>query len=129
MDDNEIRFATLNFGYRLTGDKFKKVYDENTGTYHNEIDDDKMNSIRNGGILTIYGQVKTYSNDVLGDVTTIKLFQYQVYNISDDKPKFLIKKIFDITKEGVDVNHQDKLTVKLSDVLWTIPEQRFVGNK
>lgn len=113
----------------LTGDKFKKVYDENTGTYHNEIDGDKMNSIRNGGILTIYGQVKTYSNDVLGDVKTIKLFQYQVYNVSDDKPKFLIKKIFDITKEGVDVNHQDKLTVKLSDVLWTIPEQRFVGNK
>ena len=113
----------------LTGDKFKKVYDENTGTYHNEIDDAKMNSIRNGGILTIYCQVKTYSNDVLGDVTTIKLFQYQVYNVSDDKPKFLIKKIFDITKEGVDVNHQDKLTVKLADVLWTIPEQRFVGNK
>ena len=73
--------------------------------------------------------MKTYSNDVLGDVKTIKLFQYQVYNVSDDKPKFLIKKIFDITKEGVDVNHHDKLTVKLSDVLWTIPEERFVGNK
>ena len=88
-----------------------------------------MNSIRNGGTLTIYGQVKTYSNDVLNDVTTIKLFQYQVYNVSDDKPKFLIKKMFDIANERIDVNNQDTLTVKLSDVLWTIPEERFVGNK
>ena len=113
----------------LTGDKFKKEYDANTKTYHNEIDNDKMNSIKNGGILTIYGQVKTYSNDVLSDVNTIKLFQYQVYNVSDDKPKFLIKKIFDIAKESMDVKYQDTFTVKLSDVLWTIPEERFVGNK
>lgn len=85
----------------LTGDKYKKVYDGKTKSYHNEIDDDKMNSIKQGGILTIYGQVKTYSNDVLSDVNTVKLFQYQVYNVSDDKPKFLIKRIFDITKSIV----------------------------
>ena len=29
MDDNEIRFATLNFGYRLTGDKFKFLRNSN----------------------------------------------------------------------------------------------------
>lgn len=48
--------------------------------------------------MTIYGQVKTYSDDRLSDVKTIKLFSYQVYNVSDDKPKFLIEKTYDVTK-------------------------------
>lgn len=74
----------------LTGDKFKRV-----GS-HNEIDEKKVEKIKKGGKLSIYGQVKTYSNDMLSDVRTIKLFEYDVYNISDDKPKFLINKVYDI---------------------------------
>lgn len=60
-----------------------------------------MDAIRQGGILTIYGQAKTYSNDQLSDARTIKLFQYRIYNISDDKPKFLIDKIYDITRTAL----------------------------
>lgn len=76
----------------LSGDKFKDMGD------HNEIDEDKFKSIRQGGQLSIYGQVKTYSDDRLSDVKTIRLFTYSVHNISDDKPKFMIEKTYDITK-------------------------------
>jgi len=70
----------------LTGDKFRESEDKT----HNEIDDKKMKVIKEGGELSIYGQVKSYSNDMLSDVKTIKLFTYKIHNISDDKPKFLI---------------------------------------
>ena len=68
----------------LTGDKYTNKGD------HNEVDDDKMKVIKDGGELSIYGQVKTYSDGVLSDAKTIKMFTYRIYNISDDKPKFLI---------------------------------------
>lgn len=82
----------------LSGAKFKKVYDENGNWTHNVIDEDLVDKIKAGGQLVIYGQVKTYSDDKLSDVQTIKLFSYNIYNVSDDKPKFLIDKTFDITK-------------------------------
>lgn len=76
----------------LTGDKYKNMGD------HNEVDEDKVKALKAGGSLSIYGQVKVYSDGRLSDVRTIKLFSYQVYNVSDDKPKFLIQKTYDITK-------------------------------
>lgn len=76
----------------LPGDKYIDKGD------HNEVDHErkrktetpKMDAIKKGGQLSIYGQVKVYSDDKLSDVRTIKLFSYQIYNVSDDKPKFLI---------------------------------------
>lgn len=38
----------------LSGDKFKKVYEGGQWT-HNEIDDGKVDKIKDGGELTIYG--------------------------------------------------------------------------
>jgi len=49
----------------LTGDKFKKGWDNQTQTHYNEIDPKKVDAIKAGGELSIYGQVKTYSDDVL----------------------------------------------------------------
>lgn len=103
----------------LTGDKFKEAGD------HNVIDEDKVESIRKGGALSIYGQVKTYSNDNLQSVRTIKLFTYRVYNISDDKPKFLMEKTFDITKSTLNDVVKDKLKIEFSDVMWTIGRDSF----
>lgn len=109
----------------LTGDKFHQVWDEETHTYHNEIDKDKVDKIKKGGELTIYGQIKTYSDDKLSDVRTIKLFTYRIYNISDDKPKFLIEKIYDITKSSLQNNVKNKIKIDFSDVLWTLDESKF----
>ena len=109
----------------LTGDKFHQVWDENTNTYHNEIDKDKVDAIKKGGELTIYGQIKTYSDDSLSDVRTIKLFTYRVYNVSDDKPKFLIEKIYDITKSSLQNNVKNKIKIDFSDVMWTVDENKF----
>ena len=84
----------------LSGDKYKKVFSSSQDEewIGNEIDEDKLAKIKQGGELSIYGQVKTYSNDRLSDIKTIKMFSYKVYNISDDKPKFFIQKTFDIAK-------------------------------
>lgn len=105
----------------LTGDKFKESADKT----HNEIDEDKVKRIQEGGELSIYGQVKTYSDDKLSDARTIKLFSYRVYNISDDKPKFLIDKTFDITKTPLRTTFSNVVKIGFSDVLWTIDENKF----
>ena len=72
--------------------------------------------------MSIYGQAKTYSNDQLSDVKTIRLFTYQIYNISDDKPKFLINKTYDITQSSLVNNAEDVVKIEFSDVMWTIEE-------
>ena len=107
---------------KLSGDKWKKTYDDKGKWTGNEIDDDKVKTIKEGGTLTIYGQAKTYSDDVLSDVRTIRLFSYQIWNISDDKPKFLIKKTFDITKSSLTTSSEVNASLEFSDVLWTIEE-------
>ena len=103
----------------LTGDKFVDKGD------HNEIDEEKVRRIQEGGELTLYGQVKTYSNDMLSDVRTIKLFTYKVYNVSDDKPKFLIEKVFDITKTALKTNVENTIKIDFKNVMWTVDEDMF----
>jgi hypothetical protein len=106
----------------LTGDKYREVYDEETGISHNVVDADKMDAIKKGGELSIYGQVKVYSNDTLSDVRTIKLFSYRVYNVSDDKPKFLIEKTYDVTKATLNTKVSKNVVLEFADVLWQIDE-------
>lgn len=93
------------------------------------IDEEKVNEIKKGGILTIYGQVKIYQDDKLADVNTMKLFQYMIYNISDDKPKFMISKIYDITKSQLVNSMINKVKLEFSDVLHTIAPDKFVGTE
>ena len=66
--------------------------------------------------------MKTYSDDILSDTRTIKLFSYRIYNISDDKPKFLIDKIYDITKSSMNEYVSDKVSIRFSDVMWSIKD-------
>jgi len=103
----------------LTGDKYMDKGD------HNEVDDEKMEVIKKGGQLSIYGQVKVYSDDKLSDVKTIKLFSYQIYNVSDDKPKFLIEKTYDVTKASLHNKVSKHIKLEFSDVLWQIDENKF----
>ena len=103
----------------LTGDKFVDKGD------HNEIDEKKMDKLKEGGELAIYGQVKTYSGDQLSDVSTLKLFTYRVYNVSDDKPKFLIEKVYDITKTALTSNVENTIRIEFQNVMWTVDEDMF----
>lgn len=103
----------------LTGDKYTNKGD------HNEIDADKIGKIKEGGELSIYGQVKVYSDDKLSDVRTIKLFSYKVYNVSDDKPKFLIEKTYDVTKATLQTRVSKQVKLEFTDVLWQIDESQF----
>lgn len=108
----------------LSGDKFKKVYEGDTWT-HNEIDEKKIAEIKKGGELSIYGQVKVYSDDKLSDVRTIKLFSYQIYNVSDDKPKFLIEKTYDVTKATLQTKTTQMVKIDFSDLLLQLDESKF----
>ena len=100
---------------------------------HNEVDHErekktetpKMDAIKKGGQLSLYGQVKVYSDDTLSDVKTIKLFSYQIYNVSDDKPKFLIEKTYDVTKASLHNKTTKQIKLEFSDVLWQIDENQF----
>lgn len=101
----------------LSGDKYTD----------GKIDQKKVEDIQKGGVLSIYGQVKTYSNDKLSDVKTMKLFSYNVYNISDDKPKFLIDKTFDITQSSSANGYENKVDIEFGNVMWTLNEDDFEG--
>lgn len=46
-----------------------------------------------GGKLTLYAQMKWLINDLTASVKTIPLITYEIHNISDDKPKFFLKRI------------------------------------
>jgi hypothetical protein len=72
--------------------------------------------------------VKTYSDDTLSDVRTIKLFEYRVYNVSDDKPKFLIDKVYDIKTSTLKDNLRERIRIEFSDVMWTIDEADFIND-
>lgn len=103
----------------LSGGKYKRVGN------HNEIDPKQVDAIKRGGELSIYGQVKTYSDDVLCGAKTIKLFTYRIHNISDDKPKFLIQKTYDITKSTISSDISNNIEIEFSDVMWTLEEDQF----
>lgn len=46
------------------------------------------------GVLDVVAQFRYYRGGALYGYKNVKLASYQVYNISDDKPKFMIKKIY-----------------------------------
>ena len=46
-----------------------------------------------GGKLTLYAQMKWLINDLAASVKTVPLVTYEIHNISDDKPKFFLKRI------------------------------------
>ena len=52
------------------------------------------------GILDIILQIKYYSDQKLRGYKNIKILSYHIWNISDDKPKFVIKKTFEIQKDS-----------------------------
>ncbi len=110
---------------RLSGDKFKKVYDENGVWTHNEIDPEKVEQLKKGGKLSLYGQIKAFSNDRLVGVRLVKLFTYTIHNISDDKPKFLIEKTFDITKSSLTSSEGNPLKIEFSDVMWQMKPEWY----
>jgi hypothetical protein len=61
----------------------------------------------------------------LSDVRTIKLVSYAIHNISDDKPKFLIRKTYDVTKSVLNNVIKDKVSIEFSEVMWTIDEDNY----
>ena len=52
------------------------------------------------GTLDIVIQFRYYKGGNLYGYRNVKLASYQIYNISDDKPKFLMKKIMQLDRDG-----------------------------
>lgn len=51
------------------------------------------------GVLDVVVQFRYYYGNRLCGVKNIKTLSYMVYNVSDDKPKFVIKKVYQISKD------------------------------
>lgn len=51
------------------------------------------------GILDIVTQFRYYKGGTLCGYRNVRLASYQIYNISDDKPKFLIKNIYRMNRD------------------------------
>lgn len=52
------------------------------------------------GILDVILQIKYYSDQKLRGYRNVKVLSYHIWNISDDKPKFVVKKTFEIQKNS-----------------------------
>lgn len=57
------------------------------------------------GKLDIVVQFKYYDDGIIRGVKNVKMLTYQIFNISDDKPKFIMREIYRIDKDS-DVNNQ-----------------------
>ena len=65
------------------------------------------------GKLTLYAQMKFLVNDITASIKTIPLITYDIYNISDDKPKFFIKKLNEIP---LSATKKPIINIKFEDV-------------
>lgn len=52
------------------------------------------------GYLDIVAQFKYYEGDQLYGYKNVTLLSYRIYNISDDKPKFLLYKTYEVVKDS-----------------------------
>ena len=62
-------------------------------------------------IVDVVIQFRQYSNGRLVNYQNIVVATYQIFNISDDKPKFIIKKLNDISIDSMIENRQNKTFV------------------
>ena len=77
---------------------------------------------KTSGRLTLYAQMKWLVNDITSSMKLIPLVTYDIYNISDDKPKFLLKNAIGCgsspnTSPNVMLNIEDvSISLNTSDV-------------
>lgn len=96
---------------RLSGDRF---------TDQGMVDEDKVRQLTEGGTLSLYAQAKTYSAGVLRDVKLIRLFQYRVWNVSDDRPRFLIRRVYSLASDSNVESIVNQVNLEFQDVLCTV---------
>ena len=53
------------------------------------------------GILDIVLQLRYYAGDEIYGYRNVKALSYRIWNLSDDKPKFLIRKTYEIQKDSL----------------------------
>ena len=66
--------------------------------------------------INVVLQFRQYANGKLANYQNIVAATYQIFNISDDKPKFIIKKLNDISIDSAIENRENKIYVVASKV-------------
>ena len=112
---------TLYFNYgNYLNSPFDRV-DEN-GHIRSDVIEDSYLSVRSGesGILNIYAQLKFVVGDELVGFTNGRILSYEIHNVSDDKPKFVIRKIYQPTELDGDrvfgISQTNHIKIKLPDI-------------
>jgi len=86
------------------------------------------------GVLDIIVQFKHYIGGVLYGYKNVKVLSYHIYNISDDKPKFLMYKTYEVqpgqakhqVERGTVKFQVDSVNIQLEDYM-SEPEQTITG--
>lgn len=84
------------------------------------------------GYIDVIAQFKYYEGDQLYGYKNVTLLSYRIYNISDDKPKFLMSKTYEIVKDSAAYRPQagsvrvgvEGTTVELDDFR---PDEKATG--
>lgn len=69
------------------------------------------------GFLNIYLQFRYYSGGVLAGFNTGRILGYKIFNVSDEKPKFLVKRVFQPTEFDKDLIFGKNLKNDISVIL------------
>ena len=107
-DDNTIDLYFNYFNWFNT--PYVKIVDNKT--YIDTIPETYL-KLKSGedGMLDIIIQVKYYNGDELYGYKNIKVLGYHIWNLSDDKPKFLVQKVYELQKDsqGIDISEPSAL--------------------
>lgn len=69
------------------------------------------------GMLDIMLQFKNYVGTTLQGYKNVKVLSYKICNVSDDKPKFLVKKMFEVVNGQQEIEHEaSKAEFNISNV-------------
>lgn len=126
--DSDLNGITLYFNYSnylnspfiKLDDDYRPLIDTIDGTYL------KLKS-GESGYLDIVIQVKHKEDGALVGYTNIRLVRYQIFNISDDKPKFILRMVNKIQKDDYtqDTSEYNSCELVVNDI--TIQQEQLFG--
>ena len=76
--------------------------------------------------LDIVLQFRQYVNESIVGVNNVIAATYQIFNLSDDKPKFLLKKVSDIASNATSI--EDRVDIQLQKYATIYEGQQTIGN-
>ena len=114
---NYLNYLNTPYVKQIDGRTYIDIID---GTYL------KLNSGENGR-MDIVLQFRYFEGQQLVGLKNVRVLSYQIYNISDDKPKFIIKEIYRIQKDSDIMNASYSVFIEGTDTICDRQTTDFVN--